>query len=79
MKCVEFEGQTTLLGPPPGTKRGACGALPVHIAEWGICSYWKPSPEDLALLNNGAHVRLTVHSRIHPPVSLQVERCEELP
>lgn len=84
MKPVEFEHQTRLLAPPQGTKRGECGALPVIIfAEPGqipvFASFWKPSPEDLAKLNAGEHIRLDVFGGAHPPVWLSVEKCAELP
>jgi hypothetical protein len=80
MKAIEFEGYNVLLGPPPGTPRGECGALPViRYATGAMSSFWKPTPEDLVMLNNGAHVRLDVFSAIHPPVALSVERAKELP
>lgn len=84
MKPIEFEGQTTLLAPPPGTKRGDCGALPVIIHKSGpfvvsMSSFWKPSPEDITALNSGAHIRLDVYGGQHPPVWLSVDRCAELP
>jgi len=81
MKAVEFEGQTTLLGPPRGTRCGECGALPIIIfPDRGVmASFWKPSPEDLIMLNNGAHIRLDVWSGAHPPVAMSVERANELP
>jgi hypothetical protein len=79
MKPIEFEGQTTLLGPPRGSERGTCGALPVVIHERSMASFWKPSPEDLVMLNNGAHICLEVHSHQHPPVWLSVQRVTELP
>lgn len=77
MSPVEFEGQSLLLGPPPGTPRGECGALPVLIEEGGTfgrtyCSYWKPSAEELAALVAGGHVRLRVRGNGHPPVSVDV-------
>lgn len=81
MKAIEFEGQTILLGPPPGTPRGECGALPViaYPERRVLSSFWKPSPEELIMLNNGAHVRLDVYGGGHPPVALSVERANELP
>jgi hypothetical protein len=84
MNPIEFEGQTVLLGPPPGTPRGECGALPVKRVQVGtfggyFMSYWKPTPEELAALNAGAHVALAVHGGAHPPVWLDVERVVELP
>lgn len=84
MKPIEFEGQTRLLGPPPGTPRGECGALPVVIHESGtfrqtFSSFWKPSPEELAALAAGAQVRLIVYGGGHPPVWVDVEKVTELP
>jgi hypothetical protein len=80
VRAVEFEGQTLILGPPPGTPRGSCGALPVIQFPQGVmASFWRPTPEDLIMLNNGAHVRLDVFSHTHPPVALSIERVTELP
>ncbi len=85
MKPVEFEGQTLLLGPPEGSRRGACGALPVLKAAddaFGtrFVSYWRPSPEDLAVLNAGGHVELQVCGAGHPPVWVDVSsQVAELP
>lgn len=81
MKAIEFEGQTTLLGPPPSMRRGDCGALPIiAYPDRGVMSsFWKPSPEDLIMLNNGAHVRLDVYGGSHPPIAMGVERANELP
>lgn len=80
MKPVEFEGQTIILGPPPGTPRGECGALPVARTDSGFVSVWKPDPGDLAILNAGGHVRLAVQGGAHPPVRLDVvDGVKELP
>lgn len=84
MKPVEFEGQTRLLGPPPGTKRGQCGALPVIIFSEGgyiysYASFWKPSSEDLQRLNSGEYIRLDVFGGAHPPVWVGVDRIVERP
>jgi hypothetical protein len=84
VKPIEFEGQTLLLGPPPGTPRGECGSLPVQVNAGGTfkqtyTSFWKPSDEDLELLRRGAHVRLDVHGGAHPPVWVSIEKCVELP
>lgn len=37
-----------------------------------IQSFWRPSPEELALLMNGGVVELTVIGRLHPPVGVAV-------
>lgn len=83
MNPVEFEGQSTLLAPPPGTPRGECGALPVQVfgGAFGFVfsSFWRPTIEELAQLNAGAHVRLAVHGAAHPPVWVDVARVKELP
>lgn len=72
MKPVEFEQQDILLGPPKGSERGTCGALPIQFVDGTMQSYWKPSPEDLKTLNEGGHVRLCVHGNGHPPVWVDV-------
>lgn len=72
MKPIEFEQQTTVLGPPRGWARGECGALPVQMVEGTLQSYWKPTPEEIEALKNGGHIRLTVHSHAHPPVWVDV-------
>ena len=41
-------------------------------------SYWKPEPDELAMLAAGAHVRLTVYGQGHPPVWVDVEKCDAL-
>lgn len=73
-----------LLGPPREMQRGTCGALPVVIGLEkgeivGFASYWKPTPEELAALNGGAHVKLQIFGGGHPPVWVDVERVAELP
>ena len=85
MKPIEFEGQTTLLGPPKEMARGTCGALPVFIDPGkpgelpAFASYWKPSAEDLVRLNAGEYVQLTVYGGSHPPVWVDIGKVQELP
>lgn len=87
MIIVEFEGQSLLLGAPKGwNQRGGveCGFLPVRVDRAGngepmLVSYWRPTPEELAALNAGAHVELAVLSGSHPPVRLAVGAIVELP
>lgn len=87
MKAVEFEGQTAVLKPPQGWENsdGAlqCGVLPIQIVkDHGLPvmrSFWRPSPDDLAALNAGAHVCLGIIGEAHPPVMVSVEKCEEMP
>lgn len=86
MKPVEFEQQDIILGPPPDMERGTCGGLPIRRLTNDIGptmeSYWKPSAEDLKMLNEGGHVRLNVYGHGHPPVWVDVMPkgyIEELP
>lgn len=87
MKPVEFQGQTDILGPPKGWDNSGditqVGYLPVQIfVDDGLpfyVSFWRPSEEDLAALNDGAHIRLSVISRTLPPVCVSIEKVEEMP
>lgn len=80
MNPVEFEGQSTVLGPPPGTPQGTVGCLPVAAFAWGMRSFWRPSVEELSILNSGGHVCLDVHGGAHPPVWVSVAHdVRELP
>lgn len=64
-----------ILGPAPGTESwcGSLGAtMTIDEAHGGvvISSFWKPSPEELALLNANGYVTLNVHGSTHPIVSI---------
>lgn len=39
----------------------------------GMSSLWEPTPKQLALLNAGGKVRITILGLQHPPVALDVE------
>lgn len=86
MRIVEFEGQTGLLGAPEhwNQKGGIeCGYLP-YVSEVvggyrAVSSYWKPTPEELAELNAGGYVRLTVIGLTHPVVAIGTGQVTELP
>lgn len=50
-----------------------CLDLPAMYTEHGDgtvswTSFWRPTPEELELLNANGHVMLVVHGRGHPPV-----------
>lgn len=60
------------------SRDGECSSLPVkHVlvngVHAGIKSFWKPTPEELAALNEGACITLTIIGTRHPPVALKVE------
>ncbi len=84
MKCIEFEGQTTLLRPPGDMERGSCGALPVYRFTYSdgspaMISVWKPSDAEIEALKNGAHIALTVLGGVHPPIAMHVQKYTEMP
>ena len=63
---------------PPGVPLDECNALPITRIQYSdgtpaVASYWHPTPAELALLNQGRAVRLTVLGRTHPPLMLGVD------
>lgn len=82
MDILEFEGQTRVLGAPRNwdQQRIECGGLPIIDYEISgvpcMSSFWKPTEEELAQLNAGAHIKLTIIGQSHPPVCVEVGRCE---
>ncbi len=54
-----------------------CDTLPVTLTTCedlpAILSYWKPTPNELFMLRNGASVCLTILGTSMPPVILTVE------
>lgn len=76
-------GFTNILAPPENwnpQEHGDCVALAVRVAQdaglISIASAWRPTPEELVLLNAGGVVVLNVLGRSHPAVSLAVEQGE---
>lgn len=47
---------------------------PLHVRCEAGCflSAWKPTPDELAILNAGGQVLLSINSASHPPVALGV-------
>lgn len=81
MRPVNFAGVTRILGPPAnwdGGELGPCGELPVRQDGHVIESVWRPTPEELALLNRGGGVRLTVIGVAHPVVALDAVAPEAI-
>lgn len=73
---TKFPGVTTYLGAPPGWdddgEHGECMALPIKADEHGLTSLWVPDSDELAALNAGACVQLTIMANAHPVVSVGV-------
>lgn len=68
-----------MLGAPVGWDQSKlhCDALPVTRVVWdgvpAVVSYWVPTPEELAALNAGHAVQLSVIGHTMPPVALGVD------
>lgn len=81
MRPVNFLGVTRILGPPANwdpAELGPCDELPIRQDGFTIESVWRPTPEELATLNRGGGVRLTVVGAQHPVVSLDAVEPEAL-
>jgi len=83
MRFIQHLSNTGVLAPPRGASPEECLPLPVTHVEFidgspGVCSFWKPSEEELALLNAGAAVRLTVVGVTHPPLAIGVDGDQEI-
>lgn len=83
MIVLEFNGQTRVLNAPSGWNESEpikCGMLPIRDTTIegipAMQSFWKLAPHDLAALAGGAHVRLTVYGTGHPPVWVDIDKCD---
>lgn len=71
MHSIKFKGHTAILG----VSQGYLPLAVLSTTEKGVTihnSYWKPSPEDLALLNKGHMVHLGVLGAGQPPVMVAI-------
>jgi len=78
MQPTQHLGNNDVLRAPPGISHDQCQPLPITRA-WSedgrtafVCSYWRPSPAELALLAAGACVRLEIPGITHPPIHIGV-------
>lgn len=78
MNRHQHPSNNAILGAPAGMPIDECAALPVTRIYYSdgtpaVASFWKPTPDELALLNRGQAVRLTVLGGTHPPLVLGVD------
>jgi hypothetical protein len=79
MEPVQFKGQTHVLGAPAnwnGERDGECFGLPVLVASGGFTSVWKPTSDDIIAMSQGESIVLFVHGKVHPVVSMSVQKVE---
>lgn len=75
MRPVEIDGATHMFGAPKAwlaERHGECGMLPVRRDGDTYASAWRPSADDLAVLQAGGAIVLTVYG-LQPPVALAVQ------
>lgn len=79
MNKHQHPSNNDVLGAPAYWNQGAlpCAALPITRTKFAgldaVVSYWRPSSEELALLNAGGSIELTILGRTMPPVQLSVD------
>lgn len=79
MKPVNFHGATHVMGPPKNWDNTVeCDPLIVQVDGSVFTSVWKPTPEDLAMLQAGAMVVLSVFGG-QPPVLVSAQFVTEIP
>lgn len=75
MNPTKINGANRTFGAPRDwdeSKNGPCMALPVLDDGQALHSVWRPDAAELAALNRGSAVVLTIHGRTHPVVSVGV-------
>lgn len=78
MNPIHHPSNNSVLAPPPGMTPEQCAPLPITRVLYSdqtpaVVSFWQPSAEQLALLNAGKPVWLSILGRTHPPPAIGVE------
>lgn len=78
MNPIQHPSANDVLGAPPGIPHDLVRPLPITRFQFermgpALCSWWLPTPEELALLNAGKPVRLSIHGHTHPPLYVGVD------
>lgn len=79
MKSQPLADATRRLGAPDNwdhERDGICHTLEIHDRDGFMISCWKPSAEELKILNEGGYIFLHVQGRSHPVVSMTVDKGE---
>lgn len=78
MRPTQHPSNNRVLGAPEGWNQdeAQCSALAitdmVHSGLRAVASFWRPNAEELAALNEGGLVMLTVLGSNMPPVAVEV-------
>lgn len=80
MRATQHPSNTRVLGAPDGWNQGdlECHALPVTDVVYpggvrALMSFWQPTAEELAVLNAGGLIGLSVVGVAMPPVAIFAE------
>lgn len=79
MMRTQHPSNTRALGAPKDWDHGhvECGALPITdvtlAGHRAMKSYWRPTTDELEILNGGGLVTLHIIMDVHPPVSVGAE------
>lgn len=77
MDILHLSNCNSVIGPPSDMQDGSCSSLPVEVYQDGVGavwsrSFWKPSQDELAILNAGGVIDLHIRAsgRQHPVVAV---------
>ena len=73
---IAFEGANRRLLPPQSDPN--VDPIMIFERDGQMVSVWRPSPEQLKALAEGAHVLLHVYGDRHPPVAVSVQKMKEV-
>ena len=76
MRVHQHRTSNMILKAPDGMVD--CDTVPATLVfdtdvDMRICTFWRPTEEELAQLNKGHTICLHVYGRMHPPVAISVE------
>ena len=83
MKKFQHPECNAVLGAPPGVPIEQVTALPIARIRYqdgtdSCISFWKPTPEELAMLNQGYVVSVELLGVTHPPMCVLVDSPDNL-
>ena len=79
MQPTQHPSNNDVLRPPPGVSNDECRPLAITRVIYepsnlqAVVSYWKPSADELRLLNEGRAVYMSCWGQTHPPIAIGVD------
>ena len=81
MQPMFFVGHNHVFSPPQNwntAEKGDCHPLPVMVDAEGLTSVWKPSADELATLNAGGGIMISMTTHQQPVMGVGVCAAESL-